>query len=183
MRPDAAPSGAAAPGPFRATVALMLASAMQAFDATIANIALPQLEKSLSGGIELGVWVMASYLCASAIIAPMTGWLRQRFGASRVFVIAVVLYAVMSLGCSTAPTIGVLIAFRILEGSAGGLILPLAQALLLDIHPVRSHARILGLWGATVMIGPILGPVLGGLITDLASWRWIFAVNLPMAAS
>ena len=180
---DARKAHSVAPGTGgRATMALMIATAMQAFDATIANVALPQLEASLSGGIELGAWVMTSYLCASAVVAPLTGWVRHRYGARRLFPAAIALYALVSLGCSIAPSAEVLILFRILQGAAGGLILPLSQAILLDIHPEREHGRVLGMWGATVMIGPILGPVLGGVITDLASWRWIFAVNLPLAA-
>jgi MFS transporter, DHA2 family, multidrug resistance protein len=164
----------------QAAVALMIATAMQALDATIANVALPQLQESLGGGIELGSWVMTSYLCASAVMAVLTGWLRRRYGPRRLFVGSVGLFAVASVLCSLAPTMLSLIEFRLVQGAAGGIIQPLAQAILLDIYPKQKHGRMLAVWGATIMAGPILGPLLGGIITDFASWRWIFALNVPL---
>ena len=157
---------------------------MQAADATIANVALPQLERDLGGGVVLGAWVMTSYLCATAVVAPLTGWLRRRFGTQRLFVVAVAAFVAASLLCSLAPSAGAMILFRILQGAGGGVIHPLAQAILLDLYPqASSMAECWRFWGATVMLGPILGPALGGIITDLASWRWVFAINLPLGAS
>ena len=164
----------------RAAVALMIATAMQAFDSTIANVALPQLEQNLGGGIDLGSWVITSYLCAAAVMATLTGWFRRQYGARRPVAGAITIFVVASLFCSIAPSQAVLIVFRLAQGAAAGIIQPLAQAILLDIYPKRYHGRILAIWGATVMAGPILGPVLGGIITDLASWRWIFVLNLPL---
>lgn len=164
----------------KAAIALMIATAMQAFDATIANVALPQLEQSLGGGIDLGSWVMTSYLCASAVTAMLTGWLRRRFGPRQLFTSAIGLFVFASVLCAIAPSSTALIQFRLLQGTAAGIIQPLAQAILLDIYPKEDHGRMLALWGATIMAGPILGPVLGGVITDLASWRWIFALNVPL---
>jgi MFS transporter, DHA2 family, multidrug resistance protein len=166
----------------QATVALMIATAMQAFDATIANVALPQLERGFGEGIALGSWVMTSYLCASAVTAILTGWLRRRWGVRRVFCSAVGSFVAASLLCAFATTFEALIAFRLVQGAAAGIILPLAQAIILDIYPKEEHGRMLAIWGATIMAGPMLGPVLGGMITDIASWRWIFGVNAPLGA-
>jgi MFS transporter, DHA2 family, multidrug resistance protein len=166
----------------QATIALMLATAMQAFDATIANVALPQLERSLGGGIDLGSWVMTSYLCASAVTAIMTGWFRRRWGARPLFTVAIGLFVVASSLCALARSADALIFFRLVQGAAAGIIQPLSQAIVLDLYPKQEHGRMLAIWGATIMAGPMLGPVLGGLITDLASWRWIFAVNAPIGA-
>ena len=164
----------------QAAIALMIATAMQAFDSTIANVALPQLEHSLGGGIDLGSWVMTSYLCAAAVMATLTGWFRRRYGARQAFGGAIVLFVFASLLCSISPTQTALISFRLIQGAAAGIIQPLAQAMLLDLYPKRYHGRLLAIWGATIMAGPIMGPVLGGIITDLASWRWIFVLNIPL---
>lgn len=164
----------------KATLALMIATALQAFDATIANVALPQLERGLGGGIDLGSWVMASYLCASAVTALMTGRLRRRWGARAVFTAAIAMFVLASLLCAFATTPDELILFRLIQGAAAGVIQPLAQAIILDLYPKHEHGRMLAIWGATIMAGPMLGPLFGGLITDLASWRWIFAVNAPI---
>ena len=164
----------------QAAIALMIATAMQAFDSTIANVALPQLEQSLGGGIDLGSWVMTSYLCAAAVMATLTGWFRRRYGARQAFGGAIALFVFASLLCSISPSQTTLILFRLVQGAAAGIIQPLAQAILLDLYPKRYHGRLLAVWGATIMAGPIMGPVLGGVITDLASWRWIFVLNIPL---
>jgi DHA2 family multidrug resistance protein len=170
----------AIPGRRQAAIALMIATAMQAFDSTIANVALPQLERSLGGGIDLGSWVMTSYLCASAVMATLTGWFRRQYGARQPFAGAIALFVVASLLCSIAPNAAALLVSRVIQGGAAGIIQPLAQAMLLDIYPKRDHGRMLAIWGSVIMAGPILGPALGGVITDLASWRWIFVINLPL---
>src|SRR6201996_1348149 len=162
------------------TVGLMLATALQAADATIVNVALPHVTHDLGGGLELGAWVMTSYLCAAAIVAPMTGWLRRRFGPRRLYIGAMGLFVSASLLCALAPSAGAIILFRIVQGAGGGVIPALSQAVLHDLYPRERHGRILAIWGAVAMLGPILGPALGGVITDLASWRWAFAINLPL---
>jgi MFS transporter, DHA2 family, multidrug resistance protein len=166
----------------QAAIALMFATAMQAFDSTIANVALPQLEQSLGGGIDLGSWVMTSYLCAAAVMATLTGWFRRRYGARQAFSGAIILFVVASLLCSISPSQTALILFRLVQGAAAGIIQPLAQAILLDLYPKRFHGRLLAMWGATIMAGPIMGPVLGGVITDEFSWRWIFVLNIPLGS-
>jgi MFS transporter, DHA2 family, multidrug resistance protein len=163
-----------------AATALMLATAMQAADATIVNVALPQMERTLGGGIELGAWVMTSYLIAAAIVVPLTGWLRRRFGTWRLYSTALCLFVLASLLCSFAQSAAAIILFRLLQGAGGGVIPALTQAVLHDLYPRERHGRMLAIWGAVAMLGPILGPALGGIITDLSSWRWVFAVNLPL---
>ncbi len=155
---------------------------MQAADATIANVALPQIEHTLGGGALLGAWVVTAYLCATAVVAPLTGWLRRRYGTRALFAGAVGAFTAASLMCSLAPSLPAIILFRALQGAGGGAIHPLAQAILLDLYPRQRHGRMLALWGATIMVGPIVGPALGGIITDLSSWRFVFAINLPLGA-
>lgn len=165
-----------------ATWGLMTATAMQAADATIANVAIPQLQRDLGGGVELGAWVITSYLCATAVIAPLTGWLRRRIGTQSLFTAAIAMFVGASLLCAASPSAAIIILCRILQGAGGGVIHPLAQAILLDIHPRERHGRVLALWGAAAMTGPIVGPLIGGVATDLASWRLAFAINLPVGA-
>jgi DHA2 family multidrug resistance protein len=157
----------------------MIATAMQAADALIVNVALPQLERDLGSGVELGAWVITSYLCATAIAAPLTGWLRSRYGVQRLWSGTIGAFIAASLLCSAAPSGATLIFFRVLQGAAGGVILPLSQAILLDIYPKQQHGRMLAIWGAAMMVGPIIGPLAGGIATDLASWRLAFVINFP----
>jgi len=121
-----------------------------------------------------------AYLCATAVVAPLTGWLRRRYGARRLFPLAIWAFVAASLLCSAAPTAAMIIIARILQGAGGGVIHPLSQAILLDIHPKERHGRMLAVWGSALMVGPILAPLIGGVITDLSSWRCVFVINLPL---
>src|SRR5207248_10977168 len=141
------------------------------------DVARPQVGADLGGGGVLGAWVLTGYLCATAAVAPLTGWLRRRFGAHRLFVLAVSGFIAASLLCAAAPNAAAIVLFRILQGAGGGVIQPLANAILLDLYPRERHGRMLAVWGAALMVGPIVGPLLGGIITDLSSWRFVFAVN------
>jgi MFS transporter, DHA2 family, multidrug resistance protein len=182
MRMATGPDAPVRSGQFPVTCGLMIATAMQAADSTIVNVALPHLEHDLSGGVELGGWVITCYLCATAMVAPLTGWLRWRYGALGLFSSAIAVFVGASLLCSLSTTGAAIILARILQGAAAGLILPLGQAILLDIYPKEKHGQILAVWGAALMVGPVIGPALGGIITDLVSWRCVFEINVPLGA-
>src|SRR5947208_13395292 len=160
-----------------ATIAVMVATAMQAADTTIVNVGLPQLQRDLGGGFTLGAWVMTSYLCATAVVAPLTGWLRRRFGTPRLFGASIAVFVAASLLCSLAPSAGAMILFRILQGIGGGVIHPLGQAILLEVYPKAGRGRLLGTLGATLMLRPASGPAPGGVIADRSYGPWRFGLG------
>lgn len=162
------------------TVCVMLATVMQVLDMTIANVALPHMQGGLSAAQDTITWVLTSYIVAAAIATPLTGWLADRLGRKQLFLIAVVGFTVASLLCGVAMTLGEMVLFRLLQGVFGAALVPLSQAVLLDINPRERHAQAMAVWGAGVMVGPILGPTLGGWLTDSLNWRWVFFVNLPI---
>ncbi len=164
----------------RAELALLLATLMQAFDSTIVNVALPSVQRSLAIDTAGAGWVVTTYLVAASATMPIAGWLRMRFGRAALFVTAVGGFAIASVLCALAPSLVALVAARALQGACAGVILPLTQALLLDLYPKSEHSVILARWGSTIVIGPIIGPLLGGALTELASWPWIFYVNVPI---
>ena len=166
----------------RAVLALLLATLMQAFDATIVNVALPSIERSLGIDTAVAGWVVTTYLVAASATMPVAGWLRLRFGRAPLFVAAVAGFAAASVLCALAPSVVVLVAARAGQGACAGIILPLTQALLLDLHPKSEHPAILARWGSTIVLGPIIGPLLGGALTEFTSWPWIFYVNVPICA-
>jgi DHA2 family multidrug resistance protein len=161
------------------TASVMAASIMQAIDTTIATIALPHMQGSVSGTQDQMVWVLTSYIVSAAIMTPLSGWLAVRFGRKRVFFISVVSFTVASALCGMADSLFQIVLFRTLQGIAGAALLPLSQAILLDINPKEKHGRAMAIWGMGVVLGPILGPLLGGWLTDDYSWRWVFFVNVP----
>lgn len=164
----------------RAVLALLLATLMQAFDSTSVNVALPSIQHSLGIDTAAAGWIVTTYLVAASAIMPVVGWLRLRFGREALFVGAVAGFAIGSVFCALAPSLPALVAARALQGTCAGIILPLTQALLLDLYPKSEHPVILARWGSTIVIGPIIGPLLGGALTQFASWTWIFYVDVPL---
>ena len=162
------------------TIGVMMAVLLQVLDTTIANVALPHMQASLSATQESINWVLTSYIVASAIALPISGWLADRVGRKRLLLISVVGFTIASVLCAIATSLTEMVIFRALQGVSGAFIVPLAQATLFDINPREKHGQAMALFGGGVMIGPILGPVLGGWLTDNYNWRWVFLVNLPV---
>jgi DHA2 family multidrug resistance protein len=162
------------------TVGVMMAVLLQVLDTTIANVALPHMQASLSATQDTINWVLTSYIVASAIALPISGWLADKIGRKRLLLISVAGFTVASVLCATAVSLGEMVMFRAFQGVSGAFIVPLAQATLFDINPREKHGQAMALFGGGVMIGPILGPVLGGWLTDNYNWRWVFLVNLPV---
>ncbi len=162
------------------TISIMLATIMQALDTTIANVALPHMQGSLQSSQDQISWVLTSYIVAAAIATPLTGWLCGQWGRRRVFLVTVVGFTVASALCGMALNLWQIVAARLLQGLFGAALVPLSQAVLLDINPKEKVGQAMAIWGAGIMIGPILGPMLGGWLTENANWRWVFLINLPV---
>ncbi|BBP03585.1 EmrB/QacA family drug resistance transporter [Sulfuriferula plumbiphila] len=161
------------------TVSVMLASIMQALDNTIANVALPRIQGSLSTTQDQMTWVLTSYIIAAAIMTPLSGWLAGQIGRRRVFLYSIVGFTVASALCGLAQSLPEIVLARLFQGLCGAALIPMSQAVLLDINPPEKHARAMSLWVMAVIIGPILGPVLGGWLTENYNWRWVFYINVP----
>lgn len=164
------------------TLAVILAMLMQILDQTIANVALPRMQTDLGATRETVTWVLTAYIVASAMAIPITGWLAEQVGRKRLFIWSVIVFVIASMLCAVAQNLGTMVAFRVVQGIAGAFLVPLAQSVMFDINPPEKHARAMAMFGAGVMIGPILGPVLGGWLTDNFNWRWVFLINLPIGA-
>jgi DHA2 family multidrug resistance protein len=162
------------------TISIMLATIMQVLDTTIANVALPHMQGSLSASTDQVTWVLTSYIVASAIMTLPVGYLSQRFGRRKLFLWSVAGFTVSSMFCGQANSLEEMIFWRLAQGIFGASLAPLSQATLLDTYPPEKHAAAMSAWGMGIMLGPILGPTLGGWLTEYYSWRWVFYVNVPV---
>ena len=161
---------------------LAVGNFMVVLDMTIANVSVPSIAGGLAVSPNQGTWVITSYSVAEAIVVPLTGWLSQRFGTVRVFLLGMAGFGLFSLLCGFAPSLGWLVAFRVMQGACGGPIMPMSQTLLMRIFPPQQRGQAMGLWSMTTVVAPIAGPILGGVICDNIGWSWIFFINVPVAA-
>jgi DHA2 family multidrug resistance protein len=162
------------------TLSVMMVTVMQVLDTSVTNVALPHMQGSLSASIEEMAWVVTSFLAANAIIIPATGWLSARIGRRRFFLICTVLFTTSSFLSGVAPNLEFLVAMRVFQGLGGGPIIPMAQAIMWEIFPLRQRGTAMAVWGVGIMMAPILGPTVGGWLADNWSWRWIFYINIPI---
>src|ERR1700761_6412070 len=161
------------------TICAMTATIMQALDTTIANVALPYMQGTLSASQDQINWVLTSYICAAAIMTAPVGWIANRFGRKRIFIICSGGFTIASVMCGVAQDINQMVLFRLLQGVFGAALVPLSQAVMLDSYALHERAKAMAIWGMGVMMGPIMGPSLGAWLTETYSWHWVFFVNLP----
>ncbi|HEX3916132.1 MAG TPA: DHA2 family efflux MFS transporter permease subunit [Caulobacteraceae bacterium] len=161
---------------------LAMGNFMVVLDMTIANVSVPNIAGGLAVAPSEGTWVITSYSVAEAIMVPLTGWLAQRFGAVRVFVTGIIGFGICSALCGLAPSLGLLVTFRVMQGLCGGPIMPMSQTLMMRVFPPNQRGQAMGLWSMTTVVAPIAGPILGGTLCDTAGWPWVFYINVPVAA-
>jgi DHA2 family multidrug resistance protein len=166
--------------PWIVAISVMLATFMEVLDTTVVNVSLPHIAGSLSASIDEATWTLTSYLVANAIILPLTGWLSRLIGRKRLLLTAVVGFSIASVLCGMAANLEMLIFFRIVQGATGGVLQPVSQAVMLEAFPPEARGKAMAFWGLGIVVAPMLGPVLGGWLTDNYSWRWVFYINLPV---
>ena len=164
-----------------AGIVLAFSNFMVVLDLTIANVSIPAISGNLGISLDQGTWVITSYAVAEGVVVPLTGWLAERYGVVRVFLLALLGFGIFSALCGLSTTLGMIVACRIGQGLCGGPLMPMSQTLMARIYPPERQGTAMGLWAVTVMLAPALGPILGGYITDGFSWRWIFLINVPLA--
>src|SRR5271170_3637481 len=160
------------------TLCTVGATLMQALDQTIANVALPYMQGSLSATYDEITWVLTSYITAAAIMTAPIGWLASRFGRKSLFIVCLIGFTTTSMMCGAAQSLTQMVIFRLLQGVSGAALMPLSQSTMIDIYPVEQRGKAMAIWGVGVMIGPILGPTLGGYLTEMYNWRYVFYINL-----
>ncbi|HEX9121496.1 MAG TPA: DHA2 family efflux MFS transporter permease subunit [Terriglobales bacterium] len=169
--------------PWIIAISVMLGTFMEVLDTTVVNVSLPHIAGNVGATVDEATWVLTSYLVANAIVLPMTGWLSNQFGRKRILMTSIVGFTVSSVLCGMAPNLPFLIIFRIVQGATGGGLQPLSQAIMLEAFPPEDRGKAMAFWGLGIVVAPMLGPVIGGWITDNYSWRWIFYLNLPVGVA
>jgi MFS transporter, DHA2 family, multidrug resistance protein len=162
------------------SISVVFATFMEVLDTTVVNVSLPHIAGSMSSTVEEGTWTLTSYLVANAIILPMTGWLARQFGRKRLLLMAIAGFTCASFMCGLAPNLATLIIFRIIQGAFGGTMQPLSQSIMLEAFPPEDRGKAMAFWALCIVTAPILGPVVGGWLTDTYSWRWVFYINIPV---
>ena len=160
-------------------VAVILATFMEVLDSTVVNVSLTHIAGNLSSTTSEATWVLTSYLVANGVVIPISGWLANRFGRKNFFMVSTAGFTAASLLCGIAPSMGLLVTFRVIQGACGGSLQPLSQAVLLESFPPKQHGKAMGLWALAAIVAPVMGPLIGGWLTDNFSWRWVFYINLP----
>lgn len=166
--------------PWIIAIAVMISTFMEVLDTTVVNVSLPHIAGSLSATVDEATWTLTSYLVSNAIILPLTGWLSNYFGRKRMLMMSVVGFTTASFLCGLAPTLSFLIFFRVVQGACGGGLQPISQAILLESFPPQDRGKAMGFWGLGIVVAPMLGPLIGGWLTDSYSWRWVFYINVPI---
>ncbi len=161
-------------------LSVMLGTVLEVLDSSIVNVSLPHMQGSFSASVDEIAWVVTSYLVAAGIMIPMTGWIAERFGRKKYFVISIAMFVVSSALCGVAQSLNQIVLFRLAQGAAGAAMMPLSQAILMETFPPREQAMAMAVWGIGMMVAPIMGPTVGGWITDAWSWRWNFYINVPI---
>ena len=164
------------------TLSIMLATILQTLDSTIANVALPHMQGTLSASQDQIAWVLTAYIVAAAIATPLTGWLVDRFGQKNILLASISGFTLASMLCGMSNSLAQIVAARLLQGVFGAALVPMAQMVLMDINPREKQGSAMAVWGMGVMVGPILGPTLGGWLTDSYNWRWVFFINVPIGS-